>query len=326
MLQHSIWIMAALCWTSPSYSAVFPHEKTLLEFSQTHQLAFDTVQIMLADARFNPQVLHAIQTPWEHKPWFAYYPIFINKKRLAKAAAFANKHQSLLRRAQHQFGVPAEIILAILSVETDLGRHMGAYPVLDALYTLAFFYPKRGLFFQQQLAHYLRLHSEQHWPLRWARGSYAGAMGMAQFIPSSYRQFAVDFSSPLDHKINLFDSIDDAVGSIANYLHHHGWQARQPVAQSMPSSHLHTYAWVPYRQPIPLPSALFRQHRLFASLENQLHPPHMLRLREKLTDQYWLVFHNFKVLQTYNTSPLYALTIHLFSQHLSSRKLFDTQN
>ena len=142
---------------------------------------------------------------------------------------------------------------------------------------------------------------------------------MAQFIPSSYRQFALDFSKPLDRQINLFDSIEDAVGSIANYLHLHGWKVQRPVARLMQSNLQFVDAlWLPYRQPVPLSPVLLMEYgHLKESKE-----PYVLRLQEETADQYWLVFDNFKVLQTYNTSPLYALTVHLFSQHLKSLRLF----
>jgi len=163
--------------------------------------------------------------------WHQYRRIFIKDNRINKGVEFWREHRELLADVSEKMGVPEEIIVAIIGVETFYGIYRGKDPVFDSLVTLAFDYPRRAKFFTRELEEFLLLAKEQRFEVRDLRGSYAGAMGMPQFISSSYRSYAIDFDG--DGQINLFDSIPDIAGSVANYFVRHGWQRDGRVARPL---------------------------------------------------------------------------------------------
>jgi membrane-bound lytic murein transglycosylase B len=194
------------------------------------------VRRMLAKARFMPSIAKAVAPAPKGvvKNWAAYRERFVEPQRIAAGRLFWQEHQESLRRAEQRYGVPASIIVGIIGVETLYGQHTGRYRVLDALATLAFDFPKshpraaeRSAYFRQELGQFLRLsQARQQDPGSWL-GSYAGAMGLPQFMPSSWRKYAVDFDE--DGQIDLLGSADDAIGSVANYFAAYGWQTGQPT-------------------------------------------------------------------------------------------------
>jgi membrane-bound lytic murein transglycosylase B len=186
------------------------------------------VNEVLAQARYQQSIIDAITRPAEGKPWHEYRQIFITPTRISSGAEFWRANVDLLGEVSERFGVPVEVIVAIVGVETSYGLNTGSYRVIDALATLGFYYPKRGAFFADELGQFLRLAEEEELPLTEVRGSYAGAMGVGQFIPSSYRAYAVDMDE--SGKRDLWRSLPDAMGSVANYLATHGWRADEPIA------------------------------------------------------------------------------------------------
>jgi membrane-bound lytic murein transglycosylase B len=186
------------------------------------------IERWLAAARFQPKIVAAMDRPLLEPPkWFQYAPPFLTTERIEGGVRFWRENAKALERAQQQYGVPPEIIVAIIGVETYYGRVTGSYRVLDALATLAFDYPRRAQFFRGELKEYLLLAHDQGFSPLTAKGSFAGAMGTPQFMPGSYRRFAVDFDA--DGHVDLWRSNTDVVGSIANYLARHDWLAAQPV-------------------------------------------------------------------------------------------------
>jgi membrane-bound lytic murein transglycosylase B len=186
------------------------------------------VERWLAAAKFQPKIVAAMDRPLLVPPkWFEYAPPLLAPDRVAGGVAFWRLNAQTLARAETEYGVPAEIIVAIVGVETIYGRSTGSYRVLDALATLAFDYPRRATFFRGELREYLVLAHEQGWPPQKPTGSFAGAMGVPQFMPGSYREFAIDFDG--DGKIDLWRDNADVIGSVANYLARHDWIAGQPV-------------------------------------------------------------------------------------------------
>jgi membrane-bound lytic murein transglycosylase B len=179
------------------------------------------VEARLATLSKDDTVLERMAKPWEAKPWHQYRTAFITEERITKGRAFRQAHADAFARAEATYKVPAEVVLAIIGVETMYGEKMGNDSVATALFTLGFYHPKRGSFFRTELGHFMRLAQDQSWDLTSRKGSYAGAMGMGQFMPSSYRQWAVDFDK--DGATDLFNSPVDAIGSVANYLSLHGW-------------------------------------------------------------------------------------------------------
>ncbi len=248
-------------------------------------------------------------------PWYAYWPRHIGGDRLQRGTEFMRANRASFANAEQNYGVPAPVIAAIIGVETVYGRITGNFRVVDALATLAFDYPRRADFFRVELKELLLLAREQkRSPLDFT-GSFAGAMGWPQFMPGSYRKWAVDFDN--DQKIDLWNSPSDIVGSVASFLAGHGWQRGEPVML-----------------PIAAPSA-----EIIASIDGGLSP--RKPLKEYLaagititardadvvlpsddesvgiisldnadgTNEYWLAFENFYVITRYNRSRMYASSV-----------------
>ena len=254
-------------------------------------------------------ILDAISRPAESKPWRQYRPIFLNPERIAEGVAFYRQHHALLQQLSQRYGVPPQLIVAIIGVETHYGANTGSYRVLDALVTLAFHYPPRAQYFRGELKTLLELPPDKlPGPISDIYGSYAGAEGLAQFMPSSIRDFAVDADD--DGHINLVASLPDAFASIANYFRAHGWQTGQPIIvqadpsamaapppayeNAMPSKPLETFTAAGYA-----PTAK----------ENPALPANLLTLDGADGPEYWLTFQNFYVITRYNKSPMYALAV-----------------
>lgn len=195
--------------------------------AKQHGFERDALETLLAQSEFRQEAIDAITRPAEGKPWHEYRPIFLTDARIKEGAEFMAAHREILQRAEREYGVPAEIITAIIGVETRYGRHAGKYRILDALVTLGFDYPPRAEFFRKELEQYLLLTRENKLDPLAQTGSYAGAMGYGQFIPSSYRKFAVDFDG--DKVIDIINNPVDAIGSVANYLAINGWERSQPL-------------------------------------------------------------------------------------------------
>jgi membrane-bound lytic murein transglycosylase B len=180
------------------------------------------------DVRYQPAIIDAMDRPLVAPPkWYEYAPRFLTPERVERGVAFWQAHATALSRAERDFGVPPEIVVAIIGVETFYGRNIGGYRVIDALTTLAFDYPRRAPFFRSELRQYLLLAREEKFSPLTHKGSFAGAFGVPQFMPGSVRRFAVDYDG--DGRIDLWDSGDDAIGSVANYLARHDWLRGQPV-------------------------------------------------------------------------------------------------
>ncbi len=229
-LMLAVSPMYTACATAPS--SEFTERDDVREFareiSARNGLNETEVLAGLAQVQIQDSIIQAMQRPAESKPWYQYRPIFLNEKRIADGAAFMREHAAKLTDLEQKYGVPPEVIVAIVGVETGYGRNVGKYDVLDALATLAFEYPPRAPFFRKELEQFFLLARDENVPLASVKGSYAGAMGMPQFMPSSYRQWAVDGDA--DGKRNLWASTDDVLASVANYFVEHGWQRGASVA------------------------------------------------------------------------------------------------
>jgi membrane-bound lytic murein transglycosylase B len=298
------------------------------EFIQTQQQkGFDEAQVRayLEKARLNQAVLDAISRPWEAKPWHQYYPIFLTQKRLAAGVEFWHKHRRSIEKAAAQYSVDPQIIVAIIGIETFYGQFAGTYPVLDALYTLGFYYPPRADFFRDQLSQLQQLVAEEGLDLASLKGSYAGAMGFGQFIPSSYRHFAVDFDK--DGKRDLLGNADDAIGSVANYFHQHGWQKGAEVALPLVKRNSGTVSVAPWAgEAMKLKVADILSPTLALAQNQDLdisQPGLLLKLEQPEHDEYWLGLNNFYVITRYNRSPLYAMAVYQFSEKLKHAYAID---
>lgn len=197
------------------------------EVAKAAELPVEVVEQHLATLSRDETVLERLAKPWEAKPWHEYRDLFLTEERIAKGKAFREAHAEIFERAEATYGVPASIVMAFLGVETRFGEVMGDDSVATALYTLGFHHERRGRFFRKELGLFLRLATDQGWSITEPKGSYAGAMGMGQFMPSSYRAYGVDFDE--DGAIDLFRSPADAIGSIAYYIAKHGWLKGEPI-------------------------------------------------------------------------------------------------
>ncbi|TCI02955.1 lytic murein transglycosylase B [Corallincola luteus] len=292
------------------------------EFTQRmvskHQFEAGYIENALAGASKNQKILDAIARPWEAKPWYQYRPIFIKQTRIDQGVEFWQENQAALEKAEKEFGVPAEIIVAIIGVETFYGKHKGVYPVLDALYTLGFYYPKRAKFFRSELEQFLILSREEGWEITQPMGSYAGAMGLGQFISSSYRHYAIDFDG--DGKRDLFNNTTDAIGSVANYFSEHGWKSGEAVTYATSVSGekyqaLLEKALKPRHQPAELAS-----HGVELPKTTLPAPVKLLKFELEEGHEYWIALHNFYVITRYNHSPLYAMAVYQLSQEIAKAK------
>jgi membrane-bound lytic murein transglycosylase B len=274
---------------------------------------------IFSDVRLKPAIVRAISLPAEAKPWDQYRPLFVNERRILGGAKFWDEHAAVLLRARTQFGVPESMIIAILGVETVYGRNTGSYRVMDALTTLAVDYPPRADYFRRELEHYLLLAREQGIDPLSVKGSYAGAMGIGQFMPSSYRAYGLDFDG--DGRRDLWRSTEDAVGSVANYFKSFGWKSGEPVAvpvevKGEETREFANTGWSARR------SVEEWQNR-GVQLADAVPPATeamLIRLETGSGPEYWLGFQNYYVITRYNRSLQYALAVYQLSREIEAAR------
>jgi membrane-bound lytic murein transglycosylase B len=281
----------------------------------THQYERIQLENIFRNTSRSERVLNAISKPAEALPWYKYRPIFLQQQRIHQGLAFWEKHRDLLTRAEKEYGVPAQIIVAIIGVETMYGTNTGSDRVMDALATLAFHYPKRAAFFRSELEHFLLLTREQNLDPLALKGSYAGAMGMPQFISSSYRHYAVDFDG--DGRIDIWNDPADAIGSVANYFKVHGWTLGEKVVVAGSANGDR------YRQILNddlRPDLNADSLHTYGILIDEEIPPgvnvKVLSLEGPDGEEIWICLHNFYVITRYNRSPLYAMAVYQLSQEI----------
>ena len=285
------------------------------------QYGFDpsSLKDLFNQAAVSQTILDAISKPAEKKlTWYKYRNIFLQEKRINEGVKFWKKNLNKLQEAEKRFGVPPEIITGIIGVETFYGRIAGSYRVFDALNTLAFHYPKRASFFRNEFEQFLLLAREQGFDPLSLKGSYAGAMGMPQFISSSYRHFAIDFDG--DKIIDIWNNPNDAIGSVANYFHEHGWQDGKPVIAKVKIDGNH------YKQALSngLKPDIYASDldKLGIQSNSFFDKNEKLKLFEyKLANknEYWLAHRNFYVITRYNHSHLYAMAVYQLALEIKER-------
>lgn len=273
-----------------------------------HKLDRSRVTALLESAVIREPILAAISRPAERvTPWYDYRGIFVTESRISDGAAFWREQAAVIDTMAERFGVDPHVIVAIIGVETLYGRRMGTHRVVDALSTLAFAYPPRAEFFAGELEAFLLLDREEGASLSDATGSYAGAMGAGQFIPSSYRAYAVDGDG--DGRRDLWSDWDDIVASVANYLARHGWQAGQPVAipvtrpagEPEPDNRLQLNATTAQLRA--------RGYQIVPQAEDDASADIFSFERSASETEYWAGFNNFYVITRYNRSTKYALAV-----------------
>lgn len=321
-LYKVILIVVSLSFTNP-LAAVSLDQSAVDEFVrhmvQTHHFEADELYKLFAQAKKSERVLNAISRPAEALPWYKYRQIFIRKERIDNGLAFWEKHRDLLQRAEAEYGVPAQIITAIIGVETSYGANKGSDRVLDALSTLAFHYPKRSTFFRAELEQFLLLAREQNVDPLVLTGSYAGAMGLPQFIPSSYRHYAVDFDG--DGKIDIWNNPADAIGSVANYFSRHGWQPGGTVVIAGKAiNDDYKKLLVSDLKPSVKANELYVNGILPVSDPGEDVTVKVISLETESGEEIWLGLENFYVITRYNHSQLYAMAVYQLSEEIRQRR------
>ncbi|HEV7166067.1 MAG TPA: lytic murein transglycosylase B [Gammaproteobacteria bacterium] len=260
-------------------------------------------------------VIDAITRPYESKAWYQYEPLFVTDARIDGGVAFWNKEDTNLQKAEAEYGVPAEIIVAIVGVESFYGRQHGGYPVIDSLTTLAFDYPPRATFFQGELEQFLIMCREQSLDPLTPMGSYAGAMGAPQFMPDSFRQYAVDFDA--DGKRDIWGDWADIIGSVANYFHLHGWQANGLIV--VPAA-IREGVMPPAPLDPTTVGALRAAQVVLSSGIDDATEGELVALQGDSEMHYWVGLHNFRVITQYNRSPLYAMAVVQLATAIAERR------
>lgn len=306
-------LLAAL--TAPASSAVDgiaerpDVQRFIDEMVANHAFERPELEAVFSDVKVRPDILAAIARPAEAKPWRDYRPIFVNAERVRLGVEFWNNHHAALLDAERKYGVPPQIVVAILGVETRYGRQTGRFRVADALSTLAFDYPPRSGFFREQLAQYLLMTREEGTAPLDLYGSYAGAMGQPQFMPSSFRNFAVDFDG--DGRRDLWQNARDTIGSVANYFMRHGWMTGGGVVHRAAVEGTAADGLTAASLETTLPFGDLAARGVIASAAI---PPgeqvSLLRLEGAEGAEYWVARHNFFVITRYNRSLHYALAVH----------------
>ncbi len=291
------------------------------EMSTEFGFVKETLQDIFAQAQRKQFILDAISRPAERvKLWKEYRPIFITQARVDKGIEFWAKNQDALQRAEQEYGVPAEIIVAIIGVETIYGGNTGGHRVIDALSTLAFDYPPRAPFFRQQLKEYLLLTREEQVNPLDLTGSYAGAMGLPQFMPGSFRAYAVDFDN--DGHIDIWQNPTDAVGSVANYFIEHGWQ---PGEQIVVRADIKSAAQADKGLSDSLdPKITVKQLQKLGwtprkSLDKKTNVT-AFRLDAEKGAEYWIGLANFHAITRYNRSVMYAMAVNDLAELLAAQR------
>ncbi|MCX8086514.1 MAG: lytic murein transglycosylase B [Rhodocyclaceae bacterium] len=289
------------------------------EMQRRHQLDASALTELFSRTSALPSVLRAIAPPADprQRSWAAYRTRFIEPKRLAAGVRFMREHRAALAKAEAMSGVPAEIIAAIIGIETFYGKHLGRYETFAALATLAFDYPPRAELFRRELEALLLLARDEGKPPTAYRGSYAGAIGLPQFLPSSIRAYATDFDR--DGRVDLVASIEDAIGSVANFLKEHGWQAGGPLAFKVGAggtapAELLAAGIMPHARPSEM-----RALGLAVPPEAPEAPAALIDLATPEADtEYWLGYQNFYVITRYNRSSFYAMAVCQFAEALQA--------
>jgi len=289
------------------------------EMAEQHDFDRDALRDILGQAEFKSSIIEKISTPAERKlTWAEYRKIFMTRERINAGATFWSENREMLERINKETGVSIEMIVGIIGVETFYGRITGRDRVIDALATLAFEYPPRAKFFRNELVQFLLLAREEDIDATVPLGSYAGAMGRPQFMPSSFRAYAVDATG--DGKRDIWDNWADVAGSVANYFLEHGWRPNEEVtAQATLSSR--------WKGPAPEPKntlkasdtveGLSRKGVLFATALCADSKSELLTYEGDAGIEHWVGFHNFFVITKYNRSVMYALAAHQLGQQVA---------
>lgn len=293
-------------------------ESFIGEMVQKHRFESDSLRRLFAQVQPRPEVIEAMLTPFTARPWYEFRSRYVNEARIRDGARFWREHAATLRKARRRFGVPEEIIVATLGAESFYGRRTGTFPVLEALTMLAFNYAPRAELFRAELEEYLLLAREARFDAMQVKGSYAGAIGLPQFLPSSYRRYAVDFDG--DGRRDLVNSVADAIGSVANYYKTFGWRAGEAIAvpAEVDGGAVAALTELGVRPRLTVGALKRRGVTPAAPLQEETEAA-VFAVETENGPRYWLGLHNFYVILRYNRSVNYALAIDELARELRAQ-------
>ena len=324
-MKELYFIKATALYFLFSLSAIYADEtdsriKFILHMQEKHGFDEKELNLLFDKTIVSKSILDAIQRPAEKKLlWHQYRKIFLNDRRVRQGVEFWSNNDIKLKEAEKKFGVPPEIITAIIGVETYYGRNSGSYRVIDALNTLAFHYPRRASFFLSELEQFLLLAREQDFNPEELKGSYAGAMGMPQFISSSYRNYAIDFDN--DSVVDIWNNPNDAIGSVANYFFEHGWKNKEPIITKVVIKG-ESYKNI-LDEKLELNINKYDLKKYGIQTNSDFEETEKLKLfKFELEDssEYWLAQNNFYVITRYNHSKLYAMAVYQLALMIKDHK------
>ncbi|HSF20618.1 MAG TPA: lytic murein transglycosylase B [Burkholderiales bacterium] len=311
MLPHA-HVVAATGQLAPEIEAF------IQDMVQKHRFNDEALRKLFAGVEPNPAVISQISAPLTALPWHQFRSRYVNAVRVDGGIAFWREHAATLARARREFGVPEEVVVATIGIESIYGRNTGRFGVLEALTMLAFNYPPRAALFRSELESYLLLTREARFDAGRVKGSYAGAIGIPQFLPSSYRRYAVDFDG--DGRRDLLGSPADAIGSVANYYKSHGWRAGEIIAVPAEVDGGNAAALLELGIKPRLSVGALKRRGVSPAAPVEEDPAAALITAESETGpSYWLGLNNFYVITRYNRSINYALAVDELARELRAR-------
>ena len=287
-------------------------EKFISQMVQQHQFNEAALRRIFAQLKGNDGVVKAINAPATSKPWHEFKNIFVTPTRTSGGVTFWNENAEQLKRARDIYGVPEEIIVSIIGIESIYGKRTGSFRVIDALYTLGFEMPERATYFRGEMEQFLLLTRENRLDPLAVKGSFAGALGMPQFMPTSYRRFAVDFDS--DGKIDLWENLTDIIGSVAHYLQYFGWVAGQPIVvpARISGTEYKDIVEKGFKPHLTLEQMLPKGVEPTETVAPEL-VAGLFGLELEQGQEYWLALNNFYAITRYNRSKNYAMAVYLLA-------------
>lgn len=288
---------------------------------QTYGLSGEQIDWAMNGSKNLPNIINIMNRPGESKPWYEYKTNFLAESTIQRGVRFKNQYADTLNKAEQQFGVPQAIILGILGVETGFGSNKGNFITRDALATLGFGYERRAQYFQDELSALIAWSYKDGIPANSVVGSYAGAVGYPQFMPSNIPKYGVDYDG--NGHIDLRNSAVDAIGSIANYLAQHGWQRDQPIAFPARYSGNNPESVIAKDLTQPTPFGVIKNQGISPMNPivkiDDLDLVNVIQLQEDYGSIYYITYPNFQVITTYNRSRMYATALWLLGTEIASR-------
>ncbi len=327
LIRLLVFITSILFLSMAAYAADTPFidrpevKAFIHEMVKKNHFNENELTILFKHVKVRSSVMKSVRAPLEQRPWHTYQRLFVTEWRIRKGVEFWDKHHEALTQAEKKYGVPASIIVATIGVESKYGLHTGEYPVIDALTNIGFSGSPRAAFFKYELEQFLLLTREQHLDPLKVMGSYAGAIGQPQFMPSSYRRYAVSYSG--NSQIDLSHNERDIIFSIANYYNSKGWKTNESVV--IPASIVNNKFDIYLNKNNDVKDVKIVPKSTFSHYENnykkEMHKPYkVIELKSYWGNEYWYGFHNFDVIKRYNSSDLYAMAVFQLSRYIATLK------